>query len=293
MSEDTHRVIIVTGLSGAGKSSALRAFEDIGYHVVDNCPLPMLLDLIKLETSQQAGPLALGVDIRSLAFSAEDFTRIVKDVRSLAGVALHVLLMDAHDDVLLQRFSENRRRHPLTTHAATDQLGLRKALAQERALMDHIRPVIDGLVDTSDRFSTDTRRLIRQRFALQSEPRMLITIASFGFSRGLPRDADMVVDVRFLRNPHYVETLRSHTGQHEDVANYVRADTGFQPFIDMMTQQILFLLPRYAEEGKTYFTLAFGCTGGKHRSVMTAETMAHILRDKGFGVAIDHRDMPR
>ncbi|MCJ9428307.1 RNase adapter RapZ [Kordiimonas marina] len=286
--EDGRRqLVIVTGLSGAGKSSALNAFEDIGYQVIDNLPLTLLSDLLnEMMTGDDRRPIAVGIDSRTLHFSPGQFTEAVQGLRTRPDIHLHVLFMDAADDVLMKRFSETRRVHPLGEGKL-----LRAAIRQERDLMAAIRPVIDGLIDTSTRTGAETRRVVLSRFAAHQSPDMIVTFMSFGFANGVPRDADLVFDVRFLRNPHYVPDLKPLTGREEAVANYVRADEAFGPFVDKVTDLLGFLLPRYQAEGKSYLTLAFGCTGGKHRSVTMVETLAPQMALDGLAVNLYHREL--
>lgn len=287
MVEKKRKIVVVTGLSGAGKSSALRAFEDISYHAIDNLPLTMLGRLLEDPVSDVSNiPLAVGIDSRTLHFSPDLFLKQMSTLRQNGNVDLHVLFMDASNDVLMKRFSETRRRHPLEYGKP-----LRQAIKEERQLMAELRLALDGIIDTSNRTGAGTRRVIVERFSEQTESSLVITTSSFGFSKGVPRDVDMVFDVRFLRNPHYVDTLKPLTGQDDAVANYVRADEGFAEFVSKVSELIDFLLPRYHAEGKSYFTLAFGCTGGKHRSVMMAETIGEIMKQKGLKTNIYHRDI--
>ncbi|MFC4348771.1 RNase adapter RapZ [Kordiimonas lipolytica] len=284
---DKRQLVIVTGLSGAGKSSALHSFEDIGYQAIDNLPLTMLGRLV--DEARSAGdmtPLAVGIDSRTLHFSPEQFAQTITDLRDIADVSLHVLFMDASDDELMKRFSETRRLHPLGKG-----LVLREAILREREMMAHIRPHVDGLIDTTGRTGAETRRTVLSRFAAEALPKLIVTFMSFGFAHGVPRDADMVLDVRFLRNPHYVPELKPRTGREEDVANFVKADEGFEPFVEKVEDLLEFLLPRYAQEGKSYLTLAFGCTGGKHRSVAVAETIAARVKLDGMAVNLCHREI--
>jgi UPF0042 nucleotide-binding protein len=284
---EKRRVVIVTGLSGAGKSSALRAFEDISYHAIDNLPLTMLGRLLSDPDRDMTNvPVAVGIDSRTLHFSPDLFLKEVKALKAVDNIELQVLFMDASNDVLMKRFSETRRKHPLE-HGKP----LRQAIKEERQLMAELRQALDGIIDTSERSSTDTRRVVSERFAHDGDKSLVITTMSFGFSKGVPRDVDLVFDVRFLRNPHYVAELKAHTGQDEAVANYVRADEGFASFVEKVKDMIEFLLPRYEVEGKSYLTIAFGCTGGKHRSVMMAETIANLINQGGYKTNIYHRDI--
>lgn len=284
---EKRQLVIVTGLSGAGKSAVLHAFEDIHYQVVDNLPLTMVESLIEdsLNTTDQRA-IAVGIDSRTLHFSPDTFAETVKRIRERTDIHLHVLFMDASVEVLMKRFSETRRPHPL----GEAQL-LRAAIKQERDMMGVVRNYIDGIIDTSSRTASDTRRIIRRRFAGDHPPQLIVTYMSFGFSKGVPRDADIVFDVRFLRNPHYVEELSALTGRDKKVANYVRADEGFNSFISKVDDMLAFLLPRYRDEGKSYLTVAFGCTGGKHRSVAVAEAVAGDSAVEGMAVNLYHREL--
>ena len=281
------QVVIVTGLSGAGKSSALHAFEDIGFQAIDNLPLTMLSDLVdEAVAGNSTAPIAVGIDSRTLHFSPAQFEKSVRELRKRSDISLHVLFMDASDDVLMKRFSETRRVHPLS-----DGRLLRAAIHQEREQMVPIRELVDGLIDTSKRTGAETRRTILNRFNAENQPNMVVTFMSFGFANGVPRDADMVLDVRFLRNPHYVPELKPHTGLDAEVASYVCADEGFEPFIEKTLDLMNFLLPRYRDEGKSYLTLAIGCTGGKHRSVTVVERIAGQLALDGMTVNRYHREI--
>jgi UPF0042 nucleotide-binding protein len=278
--------VIVTGLSGAGKSAALHAFEDIGFQAVDNLPLTMIEALIDDENLESVDrPVVIGVDSRTLHFSPGLFIDVQKRLRARDDIRLHVLFMDASDDVLTKRFSETRRPHPL----GDGQL-LRAAIQQERDMMTIVRENIDGILDTSTRTGAETRRIIRRRFAKESDD-LIVTFMSFGFANGVPRDADIVLDVRFLRNPHYVPELKELTGREDAVSNYVRADEAFPEFVDKVQELLSFLLPRYQAEEKAYLTIAFGCTGGQHRSVATAEAVAGQMGVDGLAVNLYHREL--
>ena len=280
------QLVIVTGLSGAGKSAALHAFEDIGFQAVDNLPLTMVEALIDDENLESVDrPVVIGVDSRTLHFSPGLFVDVQKRLRSRDDIRLHVLFLDASDDVLTKRFSETRRPHPL----GDGQL-LRAAIQQERDMMTVVRENIDGILDTSTRTGAETRRIIRRRFAKESDD-LIVTFMSFGFAHGAPRDADIVLDVRFLRNPHYVPNLKELTGRDDAVSNYVRADEAFPEFVEKVQGLLSFLLPRYQAEEKAYLTIAFGCTGGQHRSVATAEAVAGQMGVDGLAVNLYHREL--
>ncbi|WP_020398286.1 RNase adapter RapZ [Kordiimonas gwangyangensis] len=287
MQGECRQVVIVTGLSGAGKSSALHAFEDIGFQAIDNLPLTMLSNLVdEAMAGDSSSPIAVGIDSRTLHFSPAQFAKSVQDLRTRDDISLHVLFMDASDDVLMKRFSETRRVHPLSE----GQL-LRAAIHQEREQMVPVRELMDGLIDTSHRTGAETRRIILNRFNAVNVPNMVVTLMSFGFANGVPRDADMVLDVRFFRNPHYVAELKPKTGLEIEVSSYVKEDEGFEPFIEKTLELINFLLPRYRDEGKSYLTLAIGCTGGKHRSVTVVEHIAGQLALDGMTVNRYHREI--
>ncbi|MEN3976512.1 RNase adapter RapZ [Emcibacter sp. SYSU 3D8] len=283
------RIVLVTGLSGAGRSSALKALEDLGYEAVDNVPFSLVPNLVQPAGNDPAdadiGAVAVGIDCRTRLFSAERLERLMATLRARDDLEATLIFLDASDRVLNSRFTETRRRHPM----AMDQ-PVQEGIDQERAMLAPVRQFADVLVDTSDLSSHDLRRIIRKQFDLETPHGIAITVTSFSFPRGLPRDADTVLDVRFLRNPHYVPELRPLSGRDAGVADYIRQDAEFEGFFTRMSDLILGLLPSYAREGKAYLTIAFGCTGGRHRSVFIAECLSSLLRDKGFGVTTVHRD---
>lgn len=283
------RVVLVTGLSGAGKTSALKALEDLGYEAVDNVPFALVPNLVQPASDdpadEPARAVAVGIDGRTRAFSAERFERLMAALRARDDLDPMLVFLDASDRVLNRRFTETRRRHPM----AMDK-PVQEGIDRERELLEPIRQFADVLLDTSDLTGHDLRRLIRKQFHLDAPDGIAITVASFSFPRGLPRDADNVFDVRFLRNPHYVPELRPLTGRDAGVADYIRQDPEFDAFFARVADLILSLLPSYNREGKAYLTIAFGCTGGRHRSVFLAECLSSLLRDRGFGVTTVHRD---
>ncbi|MGG5886714.1 RNase adapter RapZ [Falsiroseomonas sp. HC035] len=287
-SPETRRpVLLVTGLSGAGKASILRTLEDLGFETVDNPPLQILQELV----ADGSAPLAIGVDARSRGFDAAELLRAVARLRDSPGIAANLIFATAEEPVLLRRFSETRRRHPL---APGGPLGSRvtEGIAREAALLAPLREAADLVVDTSEMPLPELRRQIERRFRPENASGLAIGIVSFGFPKGLPREADMVWDVRFLRNPHYDPVLRPMTGRDAPIADFVEADPTYAPFWDRMTGLIELLLPRYAAEGKKYLTVAIGCTGGRHRSVLVAERLASHLASSGWRVDLIHRDMP-
>lgn len=284
-----NRVLLVTGMSGAGKSTALKALEDIGYEAVDNMPLRLLRRLIGVEdTSEHAAdrPLAVGIDTRTRAFDAEDIVQRLKELKRDQSLDIRVLFLDCAGGELTRRFSETRRRHPLALdRPAAD------GIARERELLAPLRRWADSVIDTTDYTPHDTRRVIREKFGRHDGDKLTITCMSFGFARGLPRDADLVFDMRFLANPHWDNALRPLTGHDAAVGEFIARDPAFDPAFAKIADLILTLIPRYHHEGKTYLTAAFGCTGGRHRSVYVTETMARVLREAGYEPNVLHRDI--
>jgi UPF0042 nucleotide-binding protein len=280
------QVVLVTGLSGAGKASILRVLEDLGYETVDNPPLGVLEALV----GDGGQPLAAGVDSRTRDFDPEAALRLLDRLRLRPDIAVTLVFATAEPDVLLRRFTETRRRHPL---APGGPLGhnVGDGIAREAALLAPLRETAELLVDTSDLPLPELRRMIERRFGVDGAPGMGVSVMSFGFPKGLPREADLVFDLRFLRNPHYVDALRPLTGRDAPVAAFIEADPDFAPFWRCMTEMLGPLLPRYAQEGKKYLTIAFGCTGGKHRSVLAAERLAHHLTSQGWRVELFHREL--
>jgi UPF0042 nucleotide-binding protein len=278
--------VLVTGLSGAGKASILRTLEDLGFETVDNPPLQILEELV----GDGASPIAIGVDARSRGFDAEAVRHAVERLRLRQDIAVTLVFATAEEAVLLRRFSETRRRHPL---APGGPLGSRVAhgIAQEAALLAPLREAADMVVDTSDLPLPELRRVVEHRFRPTGTTGLDITIFSFGYPKGLPREAELVFDMRFLRNPHYDPLLRPMTGKDAPVAAFVEADPDFAPFFARMTGLLDLLLPRYVAEGKKYLTIAFGCTGGKHRSVLVAERLAAHLQAGGWRAEVIHRDI--
>ncbi len=279
-------VILVTGLSGAGRASILRYLEDLGFETVDNPPLDLLEELV----GDGDQPLAAGVDTRSRGFDPALVLRTLARLRLRPDIAVTLVYATAEDAVLLRRYSETRRRHPL---APGGSLGSRVAdgIAREQQLMAPLRDAADMVVDTSDLPLPALRQMIERRFRGEGAPGLLIHVQSFAFPRGLPREADLVFDVRFLRNPHYVPELKPLTGRDAAVAAYVEADPDFPGFWTRLVGFVDPLLPRYVAEGKKYLTVALGCTGGRHRSVLVAERLADHLRALGWRADITHREL--
>ena len=280
-------LVIVTGISGAGKASALRAFEDLGFHAVDNLPLELLPDFAALVVkSDEVESAAIVVDVRE-GPTLDRLPEMLKGVKKLLPTS--VVFLDAQDAVLVRRYSETRRPHPLSRSETVS-----RSIVEERQLLDPIRNVADTLIDTSEFNVHELRAHIQDRFGHEDRTKqLLVSCLSFGFKNGVPLDADMVFDVRFLPNPHFVPEFRKRTGLDPEVAEYVRGFPQTAEFLDRVTDLMLYLLPHYVGEGKSYLTVAFGCTGGQHRSVMMVEEMSERLKHAGYRVKSVHRDMPR
>jgi len=282
------RILLVTGLSGAGRTTVLKTLEDLGWEAVDNLPLSLLDRLLSSPTPQGAPdderPLAIGIDSRTRGFDAEGILRRVARLREEQPV--EILFLDAANAVLAQRFSATRRRHPLAIDRPAET-----GIASERDILGPLRDAAEHLIDTSELTSNALQQEIRARFGGAEAVEPTLIVSSFSYARGLPRDADLVLDMRFLRNPHWDEALRPGTGLDADVSAYIAADPAYGPALDQIESLLELLLPRYEREGKSYITIAFGCTGGRHRSVHAAETIAKRLRAAGFSPTIAHRDL--
>ena len=280
-------LVIVTGISGAGKASALRAFEDLGFHAVDNLPLELLPEFAELVgKSGEVARAAIVVDVRE-GSTLDRLPEILIGVRKT--IPTSVVFLDAQDPVLVRRYSETRRPHPLGRSETVS-----RSIVEERQLLDPIRNLADTLIDTSTFNVHQLRAHILDRFGHEDQSKqLLVSCLSFGFKNGVPLDADLVFDVRFLPNPHFVPEFRKLTGQDPKVAAYVRKFPQTVEFLGKVTDLMLYLLPHYVHEGKSYLTVAFGCTGGQHRSVMMAEEMSKRLKKAGYQVKAVHRDMPR
>ena len=277
----------MTGISGAGKASALKAFEDLGFHAVDNLPLELLPNFASLvAASVDVARAVIVVDVRE-GPTLDQLPEILKSVRK--QLPTRVVFLDAQDAVLVRRFSETRRPHPLGRSET-----VWRSIVEERQLLDPIRNVTDTLIDTSNFNVHELRALIQTRFGHDDQSKqLLVSCLSFGFKNGVPLDADLVFDVRFLPNPHFVPEFRKKTGKDAKVAAYIRGFAQTDEFLTRVTDLVLYLLPHYVQEGKSYLTIAFGCTGGQHRSVMMAEEMAKRLKEAGYLVKALHRDIPR
>jgi len=284
-------LVILTGMSGSGKASALKAFEDLGFYSVDNLPLeliPRFADLVR--QSAEIDRAALVIDVRE-GIRLDEFPAILDRVRKM--LPTRVVFFEASDEALVRRFSETRRPHPMDRREKRGETVV-QSIKAERKRLDPIRNVADILIDTT-RFNVhELRAHINAQFERgESERNLMIASTSFGFKNGVPSEADLVFDVRFLPNPHFVPEFRQLTGRHPKVAKYVRQFPQTQEFLDKTEDLLRFLLPHYIQEGKSYLTVAFGCTGGQHRSVFIAEEMKKRLGSGGYRVKTTHRDMPR
>ncbi len=287
VSQHSPELVIITGMSGSGKASVLKAFEDLGYYCVDNLPVQLIPQFADLAVqSAEIRRTALVVDVRE-GSKLEELPNILKSVGRM--IPTKVVFLEASDSVLMRRFSETRRPHPLGTDSP-----VKSALKAERRHLGAIRAVADLVIDTSKFNVHELRAHITERFQKKSSgKKILVSCVSFGFRQGLPEDADVVSDVRFLPNPHFIPEFRPLTGRDPRVAKYIRSFPQTREFISRTVSDLLFLLPHYIHEGKSYLTIAFGCTGGQHRSVMMAEDVAKHLRRAGYSVKVVHRDSPK
>lgn len=285
--EEKHQLVILTGLSGSGKGSALKAFEDLGYYAVDNLPVELLPRFAELVSqSVELTRAVLVVDVRE-GQGLERFPAMLTEARKYLETTL--IFLDASKPALLRRFSETRRPHPLGRESMVGP-----AIQAERKLLSPLRNIADILIDTSNFNVHELRAYIQNKFERESDGKnLLVSSISFGYKNGVPLEADLVFDVRFLPNPHFIPEFRNLTGRDPKVAEYVGQFPQTQEFLNRVTEMLLFLLPHYIHEGKSYLTVAFGCTGGQHRSVMIAEEIGKRLGKEGYKVKTGHRDMPR
>jgi len=290
MTRDRKHILLVTGMSGAGKSTVLKTLEDLGWEVVDNLPLLLLdrlLDAPLPEGSPDASqPLAIGIGARTRDFDPARIVRRIKGLNDDHGLEIGMLFLDCAGVELERRYSETRRRHPLALdRPANDGIG------RERDLLAPLRDWANRLIDTTDMSANELAQRIRTDFGGDGLGEPTLAVRSFGFARGVPRNADLVFDMRFLRNPHWDAQLRPGTGLDADVSAYIAADPAYEEAVGRIEDLLMLLLPRYRAEGKSYVTVAFGCTGGRHRSVHVAERVAARLRAAGFSPTVGHRDL--
>ncbi len=284
---ENFRLVIITGMSGAGKTQVVRAMEDLGYFCVDNLP-PMLIPKFAELCVQSAGrvsKIALVVDIRGGEFF-DTLVQVLEDLET-QGFMYEILFLEASDETLIRRYKESRRRHPMAPFGRVSE-----GISRERERLEHIRGRATHIIDTSDLATSQLKEKITALFAGERESdRMTVTVVSFGFKYGIPLDADMVFDVRFLPNPFYVESLRRKSGKETDVSDYIGKWPITHQFLDKLGSLIDFLVPNYVKEGKGQLIIAVGCTGGLHRSVFVAEKIYEGLKKKGYRVGVEHRDI--
>jgi RNase adapter protein RapZ len=279
-------IVLITGPSGAGRSTSIRVLEDLNFEAIDNLPLRLIPKL--LDGPEPLRPLALGIDPRNRDFSTTALIQLIEHLEQRSDSDLTVLYLDCRPDVLLRRFSETRRRHPLAP-SESPEIGVQRELE----LLTSVRHRADLLVDTSDLNIHQLRTEIERWFKPRVGNTLALSVHSFSYKRGLPRGMDMVFDCRFLINPHWQPNLRELDGRDPEVAKHVATDLRFTPFFDRVLDLTRFLLPAYVDEGKSHLSIAFGCTGGKHRSVALTQALAKALADDGQQVSVRHRELER
>jgi RNase adapter protein RapZ len=287
MKQDRRKVLLVTGLSGAGLSTALKALEDLGYSAVDNIPLALVDPLLKRREGQRR-PLALGIDSRTWDFTPAAFLKKLAALRRDKGLQTGLVFINCQDNILQQRYTETRRLHPLAVDRPVGD-----GVILERLLLNPLRRAADLVIDTSDLKAHELRRLMEGHYKLAGDKGLFISVMSFGFKNGVPREADLVFDVRFLDNPHWDPKLRPLSGLDAPVAAKIGRDAAYRGFFRNLKTLLAPLLPRYDHEGKSYLTVAIGCTGGRHRSVFIAEELLRWLRQRGYSAAVRHRDLEK
>ena len=280
------KVVLVTGPSGAGRSTAINALEDLGYEPIDNLPISLLSSVADSDVMQK--PLAIGIDIRNRDFSTLGVVDILEELSRREGLHTELLFLTCDPKVLLLRYSETRRRHPLAP-AETPAVGI----VREFDLLSPIKSRADLLIDTSDMSPHDLRGDITKWFSTRKSQKLAVTVKSFSYKRGLPRSVDTLFDCRFLRNPYWEKKLRYHSGQSDAVKRYIQSDERFKFFFAKTLDLINYLLPAYVEEGKNHFSIGFGCTGGQHRSVAMVEILSEALVNAGWQVSVRHRELER
>ncbi|QYK41519.1 MAG: RNase adapter RapZ [Paracoccaceae bacterium] len=286
MDQTEHRIVLVTGPSGAGRSTAIHALEDMGYEVIDNLPLslvPRLMDGPPLDR-----PVALGLDVRNRDFAASAIIELIDRLTRDPRVTVEVLYLDCAASELVRRYSQTRRRHPMALSDTPED-----GIAREVDLLAPIRVRADHLIDTTEMSPHDLKADLGRWFGADAGPRLTVSLQSFSYKRGLPRGLDMVFDCRFLSNPHWLPALRDLDGRDAPVAEHVKADPRFPAFFEKLADMVQFLLPAQLEEGKAHLSIGFGCTGGQHRSVMMVETLAYRLAETGWPVSKRHRELER
>jgi UPF0042 nucleotide-binding protein len=280
-------VLIVTGMSGAGRTSTIKALEDMGYEVLDNLPLP-LFDRVIEPVADTHAPIAVAVNTRTRGFSTRALTDTVATLRRAWRAGTVLIFLDCEDEVLVNRFSETRRRHPLAP--AEDPA---TGIARERDILAPVRETADAVIDTTHMTPHELKAEVQSRFTLNQSAGLAVTVQSFSYKTGVPHSAEMVFDCRFLRNPYWEEDLRALDGRDPRIQGFVGDDPRYAAFFEKLCEMVLMLLPAYKAEGKAYFTVALGCTGGRHRSVTVAEALASRLGAEGWPVSLRHRELDR
>ncbi|MDB6454602.1 RNase adapter RapZ [Falsirhodobacter sp. 20TX0035] len=278
-----HQLVLVTGPSGAGRSTAINALEDLGYEVIDNLPLSLVPRLVD---GAPVGPIALGLDVRNRDFAATALIELIDRLTRRPEVSLDVLYLDCSADELIRRYNQTRRRHPLGLEPA-------EAIAREVDLLAPVRVRADNLIDTTDMSPHDLKAEIARWYDRDDASRMSVAVQSFSYKRGVPRGVDMIFDCRFLSNPHWVPALRELDGRDAAVVEHIRQDPNFEEFFTRVRDLVLFLMPAQQKEGKAHLTIGFGCTGGQHRSVALVEMLAYVLAQQGWPVSKRHRELER
>ena len=286
------RLVVITGLSGSGKTQALRCLEDMGYFAVDNLPIPLIPSFVELLGRSQGAEArgAFVADVRDSANLA-GLPALLEDLRQREGLDVRLLFLEAQEETLVRRFSETRRPHPLDVGGAT---GVADAIRREASLLAELRAAADAVIGTDAMSPHELRRTVQNSLDPGREASPLhVRVVSFGFKFGLPREADMVFDARFLPNPYFKPELRGKDGRDEAVSSYLEQQAGYREFAERVEDLLEFVMPRFVGEGKSYFTLGIGCTGGRHRSVALAERLAAWLRTAGYQATVTHRDLDR
>lgn len=278
-----HRLVLVTGPSGAGRSTAINALEDLGHEVIDNLPLSLVPRLVE---GAPVGPIALGLDVRNRDFAVTALIELIDRLTCRPEVSLDVLYLDCSADELIRRYNQTRRRHPLGLEPA-------EAIAREVDLLVPVRARADNLIDTSEMSPHDLKAEIARWYDRDAMARMSVAVQSFSYKRGVPRGVDMIFDCRFLSNPHWVPALRDLDGRDAAVVEHIRQDPKFEEFFTRIRDLVLFLLPAQQDEGKAHLAIGFGCTGGQHRSVALVEMLAYVLAQQGWPVSKRHRELER
>jgi len=284
--DEPQRVVFVTGPSGAGRSTTINVLEDLGFEAIDNLPLSLLPRLFSGPAHDR--PLVLGLDARNRDFSVDAVIEGLARLEAMSGVRPELVYVDCRRDVLLRRFSETRRRHPLSPEGSPDE-----GVDREQTLLHSIRARADVLIDTSELSPNELRKEVEHHFRAEGGTQLAVSISSFSYKRGLPRGLDMVLDCRFLKNPHWDKRLRPLDGRVPEVADFVAEDQRFAEFHDKILGLLETLLPAYSQEGKAHFSLGLGCTGGRHRSVACVEKLSEALVNSGWRVSIRHRELDR